>query len=230
MGYLDYWDELLRRHPGMLIDSCASGGRRNDLETLRRAVPLLRSDYLFEPAGQQNHTYGLSFWLPFYGTGYAPSNTAGWGWGAGGLSYGPYTRRSNMCPSNTGCFDFRVDVDDKLIQDLYLEWLSIGPNYFGHYYPLTSYSQEQDVWLAFQFNRSDSGAGHVQAFRRKDCFYESARLKLQGLDADSQYVVRDFDSEDTKTVSGKELMEKGLLVVIPECPGAATVEYKKDPH
>ena len=66
IGYLAYWDELLRRHPGMLIDSCASGGRRNDLETMRRAVPLLRSDYLFEPVGQQGHTYGLSFWLPFY--------------------------------------------------------------------------------------------------------------------------------------------------------------------
>ena len=39
-GYLAYWDELRRRHPGMLIDSCASGGRRNDLETMRRAVPL----------------------------------------------------------------------------------------------------------------------------------------------------------------------------------------------
>jgi len=44
-GYLAYWDGLLQQHPGMLIDSCASGGRRNDLETLRRAVPLLRSDY-----------------------------------------------------------------------------------------------------------------------------------------------------------------------------------------
>ena len=112
IGYLAYWDELLRRHPGMLIDSCASGGRRNDLETMRRAVPLLRSDYLFEPVGQQGHTYGLSFWLPFYGTGYCPSNTVGWGWGTGGVSYDPYTRRSNMCPANTACFDFRVDVDD----------------------------------------------------------------------------------------------------------------------
>ncbi|MFI5385386.1 MAG: alpha-galactosidase, partial [Fimbriimonadales bacterium] len=28
-GYLAYWDELRRRHPNMLIDSCASGGRRN---------------------------------------------------------------------------------------------------------------------------------------------------------------------------------------------------------
>ena len=74
-GYLAYWDELRRRHPGLLIDSCASGGRRNDLETLRRAVPLLRSDYqAFDgnPAyapGNQGHTYGLSSWIPYYGQG-----------------------------------------------------------------------------------------------------------------------------------------------------------------
>lgn len=68
-GYLAYWDELRRRHPNMLIDSCASGGRRNDLETMRRAVPLLRSDYIMEPVGNQGHTYGLSLWLPFQGTG-----------------------------------------------------------------------------------------------------------------------------------------------------------------
>ena len=229
-GYLAYWDELLRRHPGMLIDSCASGGRRNDLETMRRAVPLLRSDYLFEPAGQQNHSYGLSFWLPFHGTGYTPSNAAGWGWGTGKLSYDPYTRRSNMCPSNIGCFDFRVEVDDALIRKLYLEWLEIGPNYFGDYYPLTDWSQEQNVWVAMQFNRADAGAGHVQAFRRNDCFYEAARLKLQRLDADSNYVVKDFDAQDTRIVSGSELMEKGLLVAIPGQPGAATVAYTKDLH
>ena len=72
-GYLAYWDELLRRHPGMLIDSCASGGRRNDLETLRRAVPLLRSDYQWggveTAAGNQGHTYGLAAWIPFFGQG-----------------------------------------------------------------------------------------------------------------------------------------------------------------
>ncbi|MHB0998367.1 MAG: NPCBM/NEW2 domain-containing protein, partial [Armatimonadota bacterium] len=69
-GYLAYWDSLLRKRKGMLIDSCASGGRRNDLETLRRAVPLLRSDYTFEPVGEQCHTYGVSFWMPFNGTGF----------------------------------------------------------------------------------------------------------------------------------------------------------------
>ena len=55
-GYLEFWDELLRRNPDLLIDSCASGGRRNDIETMRRAVPFLRSDYHWDPVGMQCQT------------------------------------------------------------------------------------------------------------------------------------------------------------------------------
>ena len=230
MGYLAYWDELVRRHPGMLIDSCASGGRRNDIETMRRAVPLLRSDYLFEPVGQQCHTYGLSYWLPFYGTGYNPSNGTGWGWGAGKVSYDPYTRRSNMCPANIGCFDFRLEVDDDLIRKLYHEWLEVAPDYFGDYYPLTAYSLGQDVWSAIQFNRPDAGVGHVQAYRRAECIYEAGRLPLRGLDPDATYMIKDFDAPSTVTATGRELMEEGLLVTIPDRPGAATVLYQKETH
>ena len=92
-GYLAYWDELRRRHPNMLIDSCATGGRRNDLETLRRAVPLWRSDYILEPVGKQGHTYGISLWIPYYGTG--------------GNAIDLYILRSVMCPGFTACFDMR---------------------------------------------------------------------------------------------------------------------------
>ena len=41
-GLLAFWDELLRRHPNMLLDVCASGGRRNDLESMRRGSALLQ--------------------------------------------------------------------------------------------------------------------------------------------------------------------------------------------
>jgi alpha-galactosidase len=44
----------------MLINTCASGGRRNDLETLRRSVPLLRSDYILEPVSQQKVVYEVN--------------------------------------------------------------------------------------------------------------------------------------------------------------------------
>ncbi|HPS54425.1 MAG TPA: alpha-galactosidase, partial [Sedimentisphaerales bacterium] len=68
-GYLAFWDALLQRHPGLRIDSCAGGGRRNDLETLRRAVPLWRTDRPHIATTQQCQKYGISSWIPYYGTG-----------------------------------------------------------------------------------------------------------------------------------------------------------------
>lgn len=227
MGYLAYWDELLRRHPGMLIDSCASGGRRNDLETMRRAVPLLRSDYLFEPVGQQAHTFGLSFWLPFHGTGYCPSNTVGWGWGTGGISYDAYTRRSNMCPSNTACFDFRVEVDDALIQKLYQEWREVGPDYFGDFYPLTPHSLQSDAWIAWQFHRPDADRGMIQAFRRADSNFFGGHFQLRGLQPDAQYAIRNFDEPGQTVVTGQQLLESGAEITIRTRPGAAVLTYER---
>ena len=43
-GFLAFYDELLRRHPKLLIDNSCAGGRRNDIATLRRSVPLWKSD------------------------------------------------------------------------------------------------------------------------------------------------------------------------------------------
>ena len=94
-GYLAFWDELRRRHPGLLIDTCASGGRRNDLETLRRAVPLWRTDYILEPIGTQCCTYGISSWIPFHGTGVKEPNA--------------YHFRSMMTPYPNCLWDARRD-------------------------------------------------------------------------------------------------------------------------
>ena len=58
----------------MLIDSCSSGGHRNDLETMRRSVPFLRSDYIFDPVANQCMSYGLALWLPYNGTGTGPNS------------------------------------------------------------------------------------------------------------------------------------------------------------
>ena len=67
-----------------------------------------------------------------------------------------------------------------------------------------------------------------QAFRRTDSIYESARIKLEGLDAKAQYVVVDIDAPETKKqFIGRELMETGLLVVVADQPGAVIITYKR---
>ena len=215
-GYLAYWDELRRRHPNMLIDSCASGGRRNDLETLRRAVPLLRSDYIMEPVGNQGHTYGLSFWVPFQGTGT----------GSGALS--PYLLRSTMVTHFTACFDVRrKDLDYDMIRRVLGQWRRYAECYFGDYYPLTPYSLDRSLWLAWQFDLPEKGEGMVQAFRRDQSAYESARFKLAGLNPAASYLVTDLDSGKTNTLSGRELTEEGLGVAIHNQPGDVVVTYSR---
>ena len=215
-GYLAYWDELRRRHPNMLIDSCASGGRRNDLETMRRAVPLLRSDYIMEPVGNQGHTYGLSLWLPFQGTG------------TGSRELSPYLLRSTLVTSFTACFDVRrKDLDYDLIRRVLSQWKQYAPYYFGDYYPLTAYSLDQTAWMAWQFDVPEKGEGVVQAFRRAESVYEAARFKLRGLDPGAEYVLTNLDSGQSQTLAGRELLDKGLAVPIADQPGSAVIVYKR---
>ena len=62
-GHYAMWDELRARHPGLIIDNCASGGRRIDLETCMRSVSLWRSDTGCSPGHpdwNQVQTAGLS--------------------------------------------------------------------------------------------------------------------------------------------------------------------------
>ncbi|MCX7428651.1 MAG: alpha-galactosidase [Planctomycetia bacterium] len=216
-GYLAYWDELRRRHPNMLIDSCASGGRRNDLETLRRAVPLLRSDYIMDPIGNQGHTYGISFWMPFYGTGTGSGvNT-------------PYALRSALCPAFTACFDTRrKDLDYEMLRRVINGWRSYAPNFFGDYYPLTAYSLDPKVWIAWQFDCPERGEGMVQVFRRPESVYESARFTLCGLSPDARYALVDLDGgQKFEAMTGRELAERGVVIAAADRPGAVVVTYKR---
>jgi hypothetical protein len=66
----------------------------------------------------------------------------------------------------------------------------------------------------------------VQVFRRAESPYESARFVLRGLEADSQYTLTDLDSGRTQQLAGRELMQEGLLVTIPQRPQAVVMLYK----
>lgn len=214
-GYFAYWDELLHRHPNMLIDSCASGGRRNDLETLRRAVPLLRSDYIMEPIGNQCHTWALSEWFPFFGTGTSKISD--------------YEIMSVLCPSFTACFDQRKDdIDWQRLQEIIEERKIYAESYYGDYYPLTPYSLEKNVWIAWQFNLPKKGTGFVQAFRREESETSNMRLPLHGLELETIYRITPLKKEgQTFELTGKELMDSGIPITLPEKSSALIMIYEK---
>jgi len=219
-GYLALWDELLRRHPAMYIDTCASGGRRNDLETLRRSVPLLRSDYAvsdFTPHGangEQDQTYGISLWIPFHGTG-APLSD-------------PYTMRSSFVPAyRLGWDTGNQNIDHALLRKTVADFRKVEPCLLGDFYPLTPYSAAEDVWMAWQFDRPDLGGGVIQAFRRDQNESPMQVLRLTGLAPSAKYDITDHDGGAPKTMSGRDLMERGLLVDIKTQPGSAVIFYQR---
>ena len=207
-GYLAFWDELLRRHPGLLIDTCASGGRRNDLETLRRAVPLLRSDYPLTgftgacSEGQQCQTLGISLWMPYHGTGMPLSDA--------------YSMRSGFVPAYRLGWDVHDrKVDLALLKRTVAEFRQSEKFLLGDFYPLAVWSLAKDVWVAWQYDRPEQGEGLVQAFRREESPYEVARFKLRGLEPAARYAVTNLDRpESVQQLTGRELMEHGLAIVL----------------
>jgi alpha-galactosidase len=213
-GYLAYWDELLRQHPGLLIDSCASGGRRNDLETMRRSVPLWRTDFRLDPLGTQCHSYGISFWIPLSGTGTG--------------TYAAYDFRSNMVPLLNCIWDLRVkDSDYGLMRRLCEQFRQVADCYLGDYYPLTPYSLENTSWLGWQFDRPDLGKGMVQVFRRSESIYKAVDLRLCGLDPEARYKVRNLDAPEADVFTGRQLLDIGLPVVLNDRPGAVMIKYEQ---
>ncbi len=228
VGYLAYWDELRRRHPNMLIDSCASGGRRNDLETMRRSVPLWRSDYAYEPTGHQGMTYGISMWLPYHGTATVAVESAPY-YGGGVTPVHPYAFWSNTAPSLGSGLDIREKgLDYPALRHLFNAWRSIGRYYYGDYYPLTPFSRQDDAWMAWEYNRA--GDGVVQVFRRPKSSVETMSIRLRGLDPKARYRVSVIDGPalDGAEWSGKDLMEAGLPVKLAQSPAAAVIKYVRE--
>jgi len=229
-GYLAYWDELRRRHPNMLIDSCASGGRRNDLETMRRAVPLWRSDYAYEAIGHQSMMYGISLWLPFHGTGTVATRNAPY-YGSGPTPVEPYAFWSNVAPSLGLGIDVRLrELDYAALRRLIEQWRAVAPNFYGDFYPLTPWNREETAWMAWQFDRPEVGEGVVQVFRRHRSFYESARLPLRGVDAGVSYTLTELVSGATQRLTGEHLLNDGLPVAITEQSGVGVWRYSRNPR
>jgi alpha-galactosidase len=215
-GYLRLWDELHTRHPDLLIDTCASGGRRLDLETLRRSVPLWRSDDSGNPEHNQCQTYGMASWIPMFGSGTGCDT--------------PYTIRSEMLPFFTLCIPSTAGraMDWDLYRREAGNWAAIKDDLIGDYYPLLPYSRDLRSWIAWQFDRPDLGTGIVQAFRRPDSPYQIAQFRLHGLIPAVSYVVTDLDKpSNPNTLTGRQLMDEGMKVEMDGAPAAKLMTYVK---
>ena len=228
-GLYAFWDALLTRHPGLVIDNCASGGRRIDLETVSRSIPLWRSDWQCwpenDPIGGQVHGLGLSHWLPLHGTGvysampqhagdtYRVYSTFG---AAGQLTAFPYAY-SPQSPKYPWAWHRRMLREMRRAQPLFL----------GDYYPIAGLTPDALQWTLYQMHRPDLGEGLLMALRRPASAFTSATVRLKGLDPSARYVVEQAGPGRKRKATGKELMETGVVIKLPKSPSGCLMFYKR---
>lgn len=215
-GLYAFWDDLMTEFPELLIDNCASGGRRLDMETIPRSAPLWRSDYYHydDPDGYQGHTYGLNFFLPLHGTGI--------------LQTDPYSFRSSI----SSALIYNWKITDKSVsyidmQERLKEYAEVRPYFYEDYYPLVGIEDltRDNIWLAYQMHKPSDQSGIVVAFRREKCDDSQLIVKLGGLDLNSQYLIKDKDNPERQFVkTGKELSE-GFELNIDEPKGSLLLHY-----
>ncbi|MCU0960720.1 MAG: alpha-galactosidase [Pirellulaceae bacterium] len=216
-GLYAMWDELLRRHPHLAIDNCASGGRRIDLETIGRATALWRTDWPVDAIHRQCHSFGLLQWVPLHMSD-GPVLAAG----------NEYELRSAMTAGlNVKLPPQDDDASARQAQAMIDQYRSIQKYFYGDFYPLTPYSQAADAWLAYQLDLPETGEGMVVVLKRPGSSATRATLCLQGLVRNASYDVTNLDTHKSAVVPSGRLTDLGLDIELLRQPDSAIVCYRR---
>jgi len=226
-GLYALWDRLLAAHPGLVIENVASGGRRIDLETLRRSMPLWRSDYLMNKTPAEMDA-GINI----------ANQTQGWGlghWTADHLglirTFDAYAIRSVL---GTGFIAYRALPENEQDPE-YADALAavaenkrLRPLICEERIDLIAPDLETEAWTVFQHHRHSDSSGMIVALRGPGADSDSLTLRPEHINVRSTYQVTrwdDYRAAPATRITGAELKE--MLVTIPQTRSSVLVEYQR---
>lgn len=217
-GLYTFWDRLREMFPDMLIDNCASGGRRLDFETNSRSICLFRSDMLgrhwydSSEASQVMSTY-LSRWIPATGGGCTF------------IDQDDYSLFAGSIPgSSSPIQDGYEDVDFEWMRKTYAALHRMRELCYGNWYLLAEAPESHKDIFAYQCDSPEKGEGYFIAFRRPAGNESSRILQLQKIDPSAMYRL-EVHRGGTKQMSGAELQK--YLLEMPQPRTMHLVFYKK---
>ena len=222
------WDGIIAHQKAAgrdaFVDSCASGGGRNDLESMRRGIPLLRSDFDRTCTSLRlSMTTSFNRWIPMCGS----CTTEQEGQVDVDGRRDKYIFRASYNP----IFNFSAqwvqdpDTDFDVLRFGINEWNAVKDYTLKDFYLLTDWN-DQDTrtsWTAYAYHDHERDAALLLAFRMEEAQADTATVGLRMLDPDKDYNVRDFDTGKTTRVPGRELVA-GYTVTLPQPRMAAVFE------
>lgn len=206
-------DRLRAKYPGMVIESCASGGRRIDIETMRRAHTYWKSDETNSLPVARSQATGGNCFLP---GSLLNTNLPG------ASSASTFDLRSLFA----GPLGFATDwtrLDEAGRARVRLEIAAFKRVRYlldQDYYPLFTQTFDLAQWCGWQFNDPETGEGFFVALRPAESPCAEASLRLHGVMADKAYHISRIDGSQPRRVAGSEL-RAGLATKLH--PGEAEV-------
>ena len=227
-GHYELWDRILefcaQNGKCTFIDNCASGGGRNDIESLRRSLPFMRSDAdRTTTALRLSMTASFNRWIPFHGANTKESqDELSAGLAGGSTSY--ITRASWLPVYNISeVFTHDVDLDYDRLRATFGEWKKYNHLLIKDFHPLTPWHRHDDDsnWTVFVWHDLKSGEGVLQAFRQETCPEPEYTAFLKFLNPSKGYSLTNEDTGETMIRTGASLATEGLTISLPEPKSSA---------
>ncbi len=213
-GLYDLLDRLRTAYPDLLLEGCASGGRRIDLETIKRSHTFWKSDETGSLPVLRFHETGGNRFLP---AGLLNANLLQFNAEADvhSLFGGPLGFGLDWGAISTP----RREALAKLVE----AYKSLRPWLNADYYPLFAQRREETEWVGWQFHDPATDEGFCLVLRPGASPYSAAVARLRGLKPDRDYVVAPLTSAAGPTIrlTGARLVE-GWEVRLPQ-PGSSQV-------
>jgi alpha-galactosidase len=214
-GLYAYWDRIATAWPDALMEECASGGRRIDIETLRRMHIHQKTDYWFDNETDQASLWGLSQYLPNNVVVAHLNRLDDYSFHS--------TLASSLC---LGWITDAPDFDAARGKKLLDRYRAVRHLLIGAWYPLLPQSRDTTHWLAMQFHRPDLNEGMLLAFRHPESPYPTAEVSLRALDPKATYELRSDATGAATRAKGADLMARFQLT-IPERHRSDLIIYRK---
>ena len=220
VGHYALWDAIIGYCAGAgkctFVDSCASGGGRNDIESLRRGIPFMRSDAdRTTTALRLSMSAAFNRWIPFHGAN--TKETEGQLDPSVGAGSDRYVYRASYLPVfNYGeQFVHNPELDYDNLRRHIAEWKSVSGLLTGDMYVLTPWHSRDDMygWTAFAYDRPETGESVLLAFRMEKCPDDTCVVRLPFSREDSVYMIENADTGEKTSCPGATLRDGVTLTL-----------------
>ena len=210
-GHYRLWDEIIawQKQNGKptFLDSCAGGGGRNDIESMRRGIPFMRSDDDRTTIGLRlSMTSSFPYWIPFHGS--SNKETIGQLDPMKGPGPDSFVCRASFLPAawNVGG---QVTQNPKLDWERQYknlkEWNSVKDFLTKDFYVLTPWHAHDDLsgWTVFVYDDPEKKESVLLAFRQEKSEEAKQKVILPFADENTTFQIKDEDTQEIKTQKGK---------------------------